>query len=121
MTESTDGVRELGQIPLHASAQGCFGTPTTAGDRTMIPVAEVGFGMGIGWGSAHSKEDDSMGGGGGGGGGGHARGVAAIEVGPDGVSIHLIEDRTAITLARIAFISGTIALVARTLLKLVRG
>ncbi len=47
--------------------------------------------------------------------------MAAIEVGPDGVSIHPIEDRTAITLARIAFVGATIALVARTLLKLVRG
>jgi uncharacterized spore protein YtfJ len=121
MMEGTDVARELGQIPLRASAEGCFGAPTTAGDRTVIPVAEVGFGMGIGWGGGRSKEDDSMGGGGGGGGGGHARGVAAIEVGPDGVSIHPIEDRTAITLARIAFVGATIALVARTLLKLVRG
>jgi hypothetical protein len=52
---------------------------------------------------------------------GVVRGVAAIEAGPDGVSIHPIEDRTAITLARIAFVGATTALVARRLLKLVRG
>lgn len=50
-----------------------------------------------------------------------SRAVAVIEVSPDSVRVLPIEDYTQIRLAGIAFVSATAAVVARTLLKLVRG
>ncbi len=118
-----DVVRDLAQIPERATAGSCFGVPTTAGERTVIPVAEVVYGLGVGWGGGGSKRDEAedSGGGGGGGGGSRIRGVAVIEVAPDGVRVHPVRDETSITLAGIALASASTAIMARTLLKLIRG
>jgi uncharacterized spore protein YtfJ len=92
-----------------------FGDPVTTGDYTVIPAAEVavGGGFGSGWGYGKSmlmkalkagaddngSPDTSRGGGGGGGGGSTARPVAAIVIGPDGVSVRPILDYTKVGLA----------------------
>ena len=114
-------IRELAQLPEHANAGACFGTPSTSGDRIVIPVAEVMYGFGMGWGGGTAPNDEGSGSGGGGGGGSRVRGVAVIEVSPDGVRVHPVTDTTAIRLSSIAFASATTAIVARTLLKLIRG
>ena len=121
--EPTDAVAELSKMPERTGAQTCFGMPVSAGERTVIPVAEVTYGFGFGWGSGSSEQDagDDFGSGGGGGGGSRTRGVAVIEVSPDGVAIHPVKDRTAIQLAQFAFVSGAIAVISRTLVKLLRG
>lgn len=110
---------EVARIPEHSGAAVCFGTPVTAGERTVIPVAEVAYGLGFGWGGG--GDDQGRGGGGGAGGGTRSRAVAVIEVSPDAVRILPIEDHTAIRLAGMAFAATTSALVSRTLLKLLRG
>jgi uncharacterized spore protein YtfJ len=75
------------------NAQTVFGEPTSAGDATVIPVAEVSMGFGYGSGSG-SRTDQTVGGGGsGGGGGGRARPVGYIEVRPEGVVYRPIIDR----------------------------
>lgn len=111
------------QLPERASAAACFGTPTTAGDRVAIPVAEVMCGLGMGWGRGQTEEAgvEREGSGGGGGGGARSRGVAVIEVGPDGVHVHTILDETAVALARLTFVTATIVICATTLRKLIRG
>ena len=38
---------EVARIPDRATAEACFGTPVTAGDRTVIPVADVSYGFGF--------------------------------------------------------------------------
>ncbi|MEZ4553574.1 MAG: spore germination protein GerW family protein [Dehalococcoidia bacterium] len=121
--EPPEALTRLTGIPERATAAACFGAPATAGERTVIPVAEVWYGLGFGWGSGESEQDgvESEGSGGGGGGGSRARGVAVIEVAPDGVRIHSILDQTAINLAGIAFAAAAVAIVSRTLLKLIRG
>lgn len=121
--EPTEAVAELSRMPERAGAQSCFGMPVSAGERTVIPVAEVTYGFGFGWGSGSNEQDDGedFGSGGGGGGGSRARGVAVIEVSPDGVAIHPVKDRTAIQLAQFAFVSGAITVISRTLVKLLRG
>ena len=119
--ETPDVIRELAQIPERATAAACFGAPTTAGERTVIPVAEVTYGLGVGWGGGDSKHDDVQDSGGAGGGGSRVRGVAVIEVAPDGVRVHPLRDETSITLAGIAFAAASTALIARTLTKLIRG
>lgn len=119
--EPRDQLRAIESIPEHASVDTCFGAPTTVGDRTVIPVSEVYYGLGLGWGGGSDARTQSEGGGGGGGGGARARGVAVIEVGPDGVRVIPVRDQTAIALAGITFASVATAIVARTVLKLVRG
>jgi uncharacterized spore protein YtfJ len=121
MMDASDALRELARIPDRAGASACFGPATTAGDWTVIPVAEVFYGLGLGWGTGIDARTNAPGGGGGGGGGSRSRGVAVIEVGPEGVRVHAVRDDTAITLAGIAFASAATAIVARTLLKLIRG
>ena len=118
--ETPELIRELAQIPERATAAACFGTPATAGERTVIPVAEVTYGFGMGWGSG-AATGEAEGGGGGGGGGSRVRGVAVIEVSPDGVRVHPVRDETSITLAGIALASASTAVVARTLTRLLRG
>jgi uncharacterized spore protein YtfJ len=121
--EATEAVAELARMPEHTGAGTCFGMPISAGDRTVIPVAEVMYGFGFGWGAGGNDATDAedYGSGGGGGGGTKARGVAVIEVSPGGVQIHPVRDKTAITLAQIALASSATAIVSRTLLKLIRG
>jgi len=107
---------DVARIPERSGASVCFGAPVTAGDRTAIPVAEASYMLGFGWGAGIQGD-----GGGGAGGGTRSRGVAVIDVSPEGVRILPIEDQTAIRLAGMAFAATTAALVAKTLLKLVRG
>lgn len=116
---SDAAIERIGNIPEHAGAAACFGEPVRAGDRTAIPVAEISYGLGFGWGGG--RDANGTGGGGGGGGGARSRAIAVIDVSPDAVRVVPIEDHTQIRLASIAFIGTTTALVARSLLKLLRG
>jgi uncharacterized spore protein YtfJ len=119
------------QMLERLSVDTVFGEPTTEGDVTIIPVAEVGigFGYGFGWGqgpgeTAETGEEaagTSEGGGGGGGAGGRARPVGYIRIAPDSLTFHPINDETRIALAGIAmgawavfWISKTIRACART-------
>lgn len=117
--DTPEAITKLAHIPERATAAACFGTHATSGERTIIPVAEVQYGLGIGWGG--STEHREMGSGGGGGGGSRVRGVAVVEVAPDGVRVHPIVDQTSITLAALAFASAAFAISARALQKLIRG
>jgi len=118
-----ESLAELASIPEKATASACFGDSTVVGDHVVIPVAEVtyGLGLGYGYGSGRSTRDDAERDVGGGGGGSHVRGVAVIHASPSGVAVHPIRDETAITLASIALAATATAIVARTLLKLIRG
>ena len=123
--DNEDTLAEVARIPDRASAAACFGAPITSGEHTVIPVADVAYGFGLGWGGSHPPATPGApggrGAGGAGGGGVRTRGIAVIEVAPGGVRILPIEDQTAIRLASIAFASAAIAITARTLLKLIRG
>lgn len=118
-----EALNSIAQLPERASAAACFGPATTVGDRVAIPVAEVMCGIGVGWGGGEYEQGgvEQKGGGGGGGGGARARGVAVIEVAPDGVRVHPIVDQTAVSLAGITFASAAIGIFATTLRRLVRG
>lgn len=115
-----DAMTEVSRIPDRAGAAACFAPAVTAGDRTVIPVADVQYGFGFGWGGGTGPEGE-QGGGGGAGGGAKSRGIAVVEVGPTGVRVLPIEDYTSIRLASITFASAATAIVARTMLKLLRG
>ena len=87
----------------------------------MIPVADILYGFGMGFGSSEAHAQAPGGHGGGAGGGARTRAIAVIEVAPHGVRILPIEDQTSIRMAGIAFASAATAILARTLLKLLRG
>jgi uncharacterized spore protein YtfJ len=95
-----------------------FSQPVTAGEYTLINASEVsaaagvGFGLGAGGGPAGEQTAPGAGGGGGGGGGSMARPVAAITIGPDGVTVEPIVDVTKIAIAFFTTI-GTMALMFR--------
>ncbi|MFA7248670.1 MAG: spore germination protein GerW family protein [Dehalococcoidia bacterium] len=116
-----DALAEVTRIPDRANAAACFGTPVISGDRTVIPVADIVYGFGLGWGGSEASDKAPAGHGGGGGAGARTRAIAVIEVAPGGVRILPIEDQTSIRMAAIAFASAATAILARTLLKLIRG
>lgn len=117
--DTAEAMKELAQVPERANASHCFGEAVSSGEHTVIPVAEVSYGVGFGWGAGGPAEH--AGSGGGGGAGGRARGIAVIEVSASGVRVHPVYDQTAIALAGISFASAATAIASKTLLKLIRG
>ena len=125
-TEQDDVVRdamrsqEHSQRVLHAligaaQARSVFSEPVTHGEYAVITASEVtvglGFGFGMGSGSSSAAVDEEAaaigaGGGGGGGGGASGRPVAVISIGPHGVSIAPVIDRTKLGLAFITVLGG---------------
>ncbi len=109
-------VRRIGTIQDEVGASVCFGTPVERDGHTIIPVARVsfGYGMGFGGGSGGKQEPggfDAMpaeggeGGGGGGGGGGSSTPVAIIDLSQGEVKVTAIQDSTRIALSGI-FLTG---------------
>ena len=99
-----------------------FGQPKELGGRTLIPVAEVSYGFGAGYGFAQGDDEEGPAEkgeteeGGGGGAGARIRPLAYIEVGPEGTRITPIEDEQKIALAGIllvAWIAGWVGLVIK--------
>ena len=109
-------VRRIGTIQDEVGASVCFGTPVERDGHTIIPVARVsfGYGMGFGGGSGGKQESgafDAMpteggeGGGGGGGGGGSSTPVAIIDMAQGDVKVTPITDATRIALSGM-FLAG---------------
>ncbi|HOT90427.1 MAG TPA: spore germination protein GerW family protein [Anaerolineae bacterium] len=122
-----------------------FGKPETVGERVLIPVAEISYGFGAGFGGgpacccdeccgentggecacheadeAHPCCQDETGVAGGGGAGGRARPIAYIEVGPDGTKVEPIVDEQKIALGGMllgAWVIAWVALVLKTLFR----
>jgi uncharacterized spore protein YtfJ len=84
MTRAQEILRTLGEIVGGgANARTVYGEPVTAGDRTIIPVARVRFGMGAGGGGLDRQNPDGTmadRGGGGGGCGVNAAPVGIVEI-----------------------------------------
>ena len=105
-------VRRIGTIQDEVGASVCFGSPIERDGHTIIPVARVsfGYGMGFGGGSGGKQEAGSFeavpteggeGGGGGGGGGGSSTPVAIIDMSQGDVKVTPIQDATRIALSGI--------------------
>ena len=96
-----------------------FSKPKKAGEYTLITASEVMVGLGAGYGHGYGfgefsppeeaqageevmiEIETGSGGGGGGGGGGMSSGrpVAVVSVGPEGVAVHPVIDRTKLGIA----------------------
>ncbi|MBN1872910.1 MAG: hypothetical protein JXA33_01665 [Anaerolineae bacterium] len=138
---------KLDTVIQQANVDAVFGKPEQIGERVLIPVAEVVYGLGAGMGSASAGEspapsDDEVccetpespeevagtececpktpAMGGGGGAGGRTRPLAYIEVGPEGVKVQSIVDEQKIALAGIAlsfWLFGWLGLVLRAIFR----
>lgn len=106
-------VRRVGSIPDDLTAGACFGAPVERDGHTLIPVARINFGLGMGFGggsrdgvpselSARQEFAAGEGGGGGGGGGGSATPVAVIDITSNEVRVQPVTDTTRIALGSYA-------------------
>ena len=77
------------RVSTSASVRNVYGDPVVVGDRTVIPVAQVGYAFGGGGGAKAGSPD----GGGGGGGKVFARPCGALEVTPTGTRFIDFVDR----------------------------
>jgi uncharacterized spore protein YtfJ len=88
-----------------AEPESAFSAPVQQGEYTVITAAEVstgvgfGYGMGGGTGQEEGETGEGYGGGGAGGGGTAVRPVAAVIIGPEGVTVEPIVDVTKVALA----------------------
>jgi uncharacterized spore protein YtfJ len=97
-----------------------FGEPTVIEDKTLIPVSQVGYGFGLGFGQGGpppEEGDKTAPGSEGGGGGGNAssKPLGVIVVSPDGVCFQEVEDESKIALAGILLGGLTVYQFAKTL------
>lgn len=115
MTESIQRLLDLVEDVRHkADVNAVFGQPITTEGRTIIPVAEVTYGVGVGLGLTGEAEAPS----GGSGGGMRARPLGVVEITADGVRVQPVVDEQKITLAAVlltawvvAWIAGALALI----------
>jgi uncharacterized spore protein YtfJ len=105
-----------------ANWRAAFGEPQVVGDRTLIPVAKVGYGFGLGFGRGISPETDedeaaspAEGEGGGTGGFASARPLGTLVVTPEEVYFEQTLDEGRINLLRFGVIALLIIQVAATL------
>jgi uncharacterized spore protein YtfJ len=87
-----------------ASVNAVYGEPVQVGDKTVIPVADVKYAFGLGYGEGPAQgdeQDEAQAGsqGGGAGGGVAARPVAVLEITDDKVKIKPVIDEGRIVLA----------------------
>lgn len=118
----------IAELQEKANVNAVFGKPVVVEGRTVIPVAKVayGFGMGVGHGAKAEVKDEvpekaaeeAIGSGGGGGGGVQARPFAVIEVTPEGTRVEPIVDEQKLALAGSLLAGWSILCLARTLVKI---
>ena len=107
-----------------ASWKAAFGEPQTQGDTTIIPVAAVSYGLGMGMGTSGTEEGEDEGdqgaGGAGGGGGSTSRPVAIIEITPEKTVIRPIIDYGKLAVAGMLTAAWVVFLWTRVLNKFIR-
>lgn len=100
--------------------QASFGEPLLEGDRTVIPVAQVTYGFGLGYeigGGSLGEEGEPSGEGEGGGGGGgvSTKPLGAIVVTPECVYFEGVRDDSKIALFGVAMVAFAVFQIAKTL------
>jgi uncharacterized spore protein YtfJ len=101
----------LADLRAKANANAVFGNPVTAEGRTVIPVAKVAYGFGMGIGhemmveeaeamEAEEPQEEEIGDSAGGGGGGvMAQPIAVVEVTPEGTRVQAVINEQRLALA----------------------
>jgi uncharacterized spore protein YtfJ len=107
----------LADLRRKANVNACFGEPVTLEDRTVIPVARVGYGFGVSLGSEPAGEGgegwvEKMDGGGV---GMTASPLAVVEVTPQGTRVEPVVDRERVAIASALVGAWSLFWVARAL------
>jgi uncharacterized spore protein YtfJ len=102
-----------------AQVNAVFGQPQTVDERTIIPIARVSYGFGLGFGENTSpgeeeQTDEGMRGGGWVG----ARPIGVLVITPDGTRVEPVVDEGRIALASTALIAWAVFLITRALVKI---
>jgi uncharacterized spore protein YtfJ len=112
-------IDRIGEVQGKATVRTVFGDPVEVHGRTIIPVAKVSFGFGMGMGRDKRKDDekhdDDHHRAAGGGGGAVMRPLAVIEISDGQTKVTPIADVTRIALAAIALAAWGIFWVSRTI------
>ena len=108
------------QIRDAANWSSVFGEPQVVEGRTIIPVAQVGYGFGLGFGRGETVPEEEDGPeegaeGGGGGGGVSAKPLGVIVITPEDVYFEDVRDDNIVALMGIALSAFAILQVAKTL------
>ena len=102
------------------NANAVFGTPSSEGDTTIIPVASTIYGFGYGFGGGLSDESGENSGGGGGG-GGRTAACGYIEITPEGVQYVPTTNDTLVAVMGMLTGMWSIAWLALTVITIARG
>lgn len=110
----------LEQMYRRADVKAAFGEPQSIGDKTIIPVARVGFGVGLGFSEGERPAEEpgdieAAGAGGGGAGGAMTTPVALLQVTSEDTKVIAIVDSTKLALAGILMIAWNLFWIARTI------
>jgi uncharacterized spore protein YtfJ len=118
----------LADLRERANVDACFGEPVVVEGRTVIPVAKVAYGFGMGGGHTTAVEeataeeaeepDDGASSGGGGGGGVLAQPFAVVEVTPEGTRVAPVIDEQKVALAAGLLAGWSVFWLARALTKI---
>jgi uncharacterized spore protein YtfJ len=106
----------VGDLRRKANVNSVFGKPISAEGRTVIPVARVGYGFGVGFGI--SGEEGESTGAGGGMGSVRSQPLGVIEVTPEAIRVEPLVDEEKMALATGLLVAWIVPWVARTLVKL---
>ena len=103
-----------------------FSKPTKSGEYTLITASEIMVGLGSGYGYGISEPGErsetetakpmppaGSGGGGGGGGMSSGRPVAVVSIGPEGVQVHPVLDRTKLGIAMLSAVGSMMFAIGR--------
>lgn len=103
-----------------ANVNTAFGKPVTVEGRTLIPVADVGYGFGLGLGSLEAAEGlpEEEGGGGRGAGGVRARPLGVVEITPEAVRVEPVVDEQKVALAGTLLTAWIVFWIGRTLVRI---
>jgi uncharacterized spore protein YtfJ len=110
-------LERLEDLKSTASVEAVFGEPEVIGERTIIPVAKVGYGLAFGFGrgegpAAAEGEPTGEGVGEGGGGGVSATPVAVLEINPQGTRVVPVLDTTRIAIAGILMVAWNVFIIS---------
>ena len=109
----------LGSLQRKAKVDSAFGKPVTTEGRTVIPVAEVTYGFGLGFGISNPPDEEPGEAEDGSGGGAlRTRPLGVIEVTPEGVRVEPVVDEQKMALATGVLIGWIVLCITRTLVRI---
>lgn len=112
----------MDSLQASASVNAVFGQPVTAGDKVIIPMATVQYGLGFGFGEGTGQMADKagVGTGGGWGGGVSAKPLGLVEITPERTRIEPVVNEQTLALAGMLLAAWSVFWISRTVLKILR-